>query len=294
MTHARRKPRYTVHDGFLMPMGFPVEGFDSGQRYRAAPGDVFVAYLPEVRHDLGAIHRLSARCTAASRCRPGSGSTTCSRISRKSARTVVRALPKPRLIKTHLPFERTPWHARRALRLRRAQPVRLRRFVLSPYARLREALRLRRRHVRRLLRVLRARRGRLRRLLRQSAVVVAARRRTERAVADLRAHARGPARRGDARSREFLGGAAAAAVAASRGSLERIVDASSFDQMRMRPGPLVERAARRHARIRAQGRRRRLAEPFFGRAGAAARGEAASAPAAPASSIFGPISRPTR
>ena len=30
-----------------MPMGFPVEGFDSGQRYRAAAGDIFVASYPK-------------------------------------------------------------------------------------------------------------------------------------------------------------------------------------------------------------------------------------------------------
>ena len=42
-----RGPRYNFHDGFRMPMGFPVAGFESGQRYRAAPGDVFVASYPK-------------------------------------------------------------------------------------------------------------------------------------------------------------------------------------------------------------------------------------------------------
>ncbi|HEY9182457.1 MAG TPA: sulfotransferase domain-containing protein, partial [Gammaproteobacteria bacterium] len=41
------RPRYTIHDGFRMPMGFPVAGFDSGQRYRAAAGDIFVASYPK-------------------------------------------------------------------------------------------------------------------------------------------------------------------------------------------------------------------------------------------------------
>src|SRR5690606_16746884 len=42
-----RRPRYVSHDGFLMPMGFPVEGFESGLRYRPAPDDVFVASYPK-------------------------------------------------------------------------------------------------------------------------------------------------------------------------------------------------------------------------------------------------------
>ncbi len=35
-----RRPRYTLPDGFRMPMGFPIEGLASGQRYRPEPGDV--------------------------------------------------------------------------------------------------------------------------------------------------------------------------------------------------------------------------------------------------------------
>ena len=42
-TDAQKGPRYTLHDGFRMPMGFPVAGFESGQRYPAEAGDLFVA-----------------------------------------------------------------------------------------------------------------------------------------------------------------------------------------------------------------------------------------------------------
>ena len=44
---APREPRYTFHDGFRMPMGFPVENFASAQRYAAEPGDLFVATYPK-------------------------------------------------------------------------------------------------------------------------------------------------------------------------------------------------------------------------------------------------------
>jgi hypothetical protein len=104
------KPRYTIHDGFRMPMGFPVEGFDSGQRYRAAPGDVFVASYPKcgttwtqyivylLENDgrpLPAGERLDDKFPHLE----------------EVGEAPVRALPEPRLVKTHLPFGRTPWNA---------------------------------------------------------------------------------------------------------------------------------------------------------------------------------------
>jgi hypothetical protein len=104
-----RRPRYTIHDGFRMPMGFPVEGFASGQRYRASAGDIFVASYPKcgttwvqyivylLEHDarpLAAGQRLDAVFPHLE----------------EVGEEAVRALPEPRLIKTHLPAERTPWH----------------------------------------------------------------------------------------------------------------------------------------------------------------------------------------
>jgi hypothetical protein len=91
-------------------MGFPVESFESGQRYRAAPGDIFVATYPKcgttwmqyivylLLHDaqpLPAGERLDS---------------VFPHLEEVGA-DAVRALPEPRLIKTHLSFERTPWHA---------------------------------------------------------------------------------------------------------------------------------------------------------------------------------------
>lgn len=110
MSASPRRPRYVLHGGFRMPMGFPVQGFDSGQRYRAAPGDVFVATYPKcgttwmqyivylLLHGAEPLPR-GARLDA-----------VFPHLEEVGAEAV-QALPEPRLIKTHLPFERTPWHA---------------------------------------------------------------------------------------------------------------------------------------------------------------------------------------
>lgn len=105
-----RGPRYTIHDGFRMPMGFPVEGFASGLRYRAAPGDIFVASYPKcgttwVQYIVYLLEN-DARPLASGR-----------RLDEvfphleEVGEAAVRALPGPRLIKTHLPFGRTPFAA---------------------------------------------------------------------------------------------------------------------------------------------------------------------------------------
>ena len=105
-----RGPRYTFHDGFRMPMGFPFAGFESGQRYRAAPGDVFVASYPKcgttwtqyivylLENDgrpLPPKQRLEVQFPHLE----------------EVGEEGVRALRPPRLIKTHLQRNRTPWSA---------------------------------------------------------------------------------------------------------------------------------------------------------------------------------------
>jgi hypothetical protein len=92
-----------------MPMGFPVEGFESGQRYRAQPGDIFVSTYPKCGTTWAQyivwliLHR-------------GEPLPAARRIDEvfphleEVGQAPIRALPEPRLIKTHLPFERTPWN----------------------------------------------------------------------------------------------------------------------------------------------------------------------------------------
>ena len=105
---AERGPSYQLHGGFRMPMGFPVDGFESGQRYRASPGDVFVASYPKcgttwtqyivylLEHDGRALE-------------PGRRLEDVFPHLEEVGDAAVRSLAQPRLIKTHLAWERTPW-----------------------------------------------------------------------------------------------------------------------------------------------------------------------------------------
>ncbi len=105
----RRGPRYTVHDGFRMPMGFPIEGFASGQRYRPAASDVFVATYPKC----GTTWTQYIVYLLLQGGQPLAADRNINDVFphlEEVGDAVVHALPQPRLIKTHLPFERTPWH----------------------------------------------------------------------------------------------------------------------------------------------------------------------------------------
>lgn len=107
---AASKPRYTLHDGFRMPMGFPVESFESGQRYRAQPGDLFVATYPKC----GTTWTQYIIYLLVSGGQPlvaGQSLTDVFPHLEEVGEEAIRGLPEPRLIKTHLPFERTPWNA---------------------------------------------------------------------------------------------------------------------------------------------------------------------------------------
>jgi hypothetical protein len=93
-----------------MPLGFPAQGLISGQRYRPQPGDIFVSTYPKcgttwmqyivyliLRNGRGLEH--------------GQNINDVFPHLEEVGKELVAALPPPRLIKTHLPFERTPWHA---------------------------------------------------------------------------------------------------------------------------------------------------------------------------------------
>jgi hypothetical protein len=47
MTQESKGPTYTDHNGFLMPKGFPIEGFKSGLKYSAGADDLFIATYPK-------------------------------------------------------------------------------------------------------------------------------------------------------------------------------------------------------------------------------------------------------
>jgi hypothetical protein len=104
-----RRPRYVLHDGFRMPLDFPVEGFESGQRYRASPGDVFVATYPKCG-TTWMQYIVYLLLHGGEPLPPGERMDAVFPHLEEVGEEAVRALPEPRLIKTHLPFERTPWH----------------------------------------------------------------------------------------------------------------------------------------------------------------------------------------
>lgn len=105
-----RKPRYTLHDDLRMPMGFPLEGLTSGQRYAPVAGDLFVATYPKCGTTwMQYIVLLLVR--------GGRGLGPHESINavfphlEEVGKDVVAALHPPRLTKTHLAFDRTPWSA---------------------------------------------------------------------------------------------------------------------------------------------------------------------------------------
>jgi hypothetical protein len=106
-----RAPRYQLHGSFRMPLGFPVEGFESGQRYRAGPGDIFVASYPKcgttwLQYIVYLLEHGGRPLLAGQRLEDAFPHLE------EVGEERVRALPEPRLIKTHLVFERTPWDER--------------------------------------------------------------------------------------------------------------------------------------------------------------------------------------
>lgn len=89
-------------------MGFPVEGFDSGQRYRAQSGDIFVATYPKC----GTTWTQYIVYLALRRGEPLTRGQSINDVFphlEEVGEQAVLALPEPRLIKTHLPLARTPW-----------------------------------------------------------------------------------------------------------------------------------------------------------------------------------------
>ena len=103
------KPSYVHHEGFRMPVGFPLEAFSSALAYHAAPDDIFISTYPKcgttwvqnivylILHDgvpLPAHKTMTMEIP---------------HLEEVGAVTV-QALPRPRCIKTHLPYSMTPHH----------------------------------------------------------------------------------------------------------------------------------------------------------------------------------------
>ena len=106
-------PTYTNHDGYLMPKGFPVEGFISGLTYEAEENDLFVATYPKcgttwMQHMVYLILNDGRPLPADKRMNdefPHLEEVGADFVKERSNR-----LGKYRLIKTHLPRSKTPFH----------------------------------------------------------------------------------------------------------------------------------------------------------------------------------------
>lgn len=106
-THACT-PKYTIHDGFRMPMGFPVAGFSSGLRYSPHASDIFVSTYPKCGTTwMQYIVYLIVNEGRAMP--PGRNIGDVFPHLEETGAQAVEALPAPRLIKTHLQFSMVPY-----------------------------------------------------------------------------------------------------------------------------------------------------------------------------------------
>jgi hypothetical protein len=106
-TATRRRPSYTMHGDFRMPMGFPLQGFSSGLNYRPQQSDIFVCTYPKcgttwMQYVVYLIVRGGEPLS-----RDRSIGEVFPHLEEVGAEAV-EALPEPRLVKTHLPFGMTP------------------------------------------------------------------------------------------------------------------------------------------------------------------------------------------
>src|SRR5690606_6399436 len=102
------RPKYTIHDGFRMPMGFPVAGFASGLRYRPQSSDIFVSTYPKCGTTwMQYIVYLIVNEGRAMP--PGRNIGDVFPHLEETGAEAVETLPEPRLIKTHLQFSMVPF-----------------------------------------------------------------------------------------------------------------------------------------------------------------------------------------
>ncbi len=106
----RRKPSYYLHNnGFRMPMGFPSEGFESGLRYQAQRDDIFLVTYPKcgttwTQYIIWLLYHQGKSLL------PHKSLNEVFPHLEEVGKEIVNNLPKPRLIKTHLPYALTPYH----------------------------------------------------------------------------------------------------------------------------------------------------------------------------------------
>ena len=106
----QRKPSYTDHEGFLMPMGFPLEAFGSALQYDARPSDIFICAYPKCGTTW--LQYIVYLILHGGKALPASGSMT-KEIPHleEVGKVAVENLDSPRCIKSHLPLHMMPYHS---------------------------------------------------------------------------------------------------------------------------------------------------------------------------------------
>lgn len=104
-------PKYSNHDGFLMPIGFPSEHFEESLTYKAKDTDIFVTTYPKcgTTWTQNIVYLILndgiplPRDQKLTKIFPHLEEVGCAALE---------TLPDPRLIKTHLPYDMTPMNSK--------------------------------------------------------------------------------------------------------------------------------------------------------------------------------------
>ena len=105
----RSHPRYTFHDGFRMPAGFPEEAFRSVGEIVARPGDLFISTYPKCGTTWmqNIVWLILQRAVPLG---PEDRMTELIPHLEEIGAEGVESLPHPRVMKTHLPFSMSPYN----------------------------------------------------------------------------------------------------------------------------------------------------------------------------------------
>ena len=103
------KPRYMMHGSYRMPLGFPAGNFSSALEYRAEPGDIILSTYPKCG-TTWVQYIIYLLLHDAEPLRDGESLGDVIPHLEEVGAEVASQLPKPRVIKTQVTREMTPYH----------------------------------------------------------------------------------------------------------------------------------------------------------------------------------------
>jgi hypothetical protein len=109
ITNNRKTPTYYNHNGFRMPMGFPIEAFSSALRYQGQPSDIFLVTYPKcgttwTQYILWLMQHKGEPLS------PLQKLENYIPHLEEVGKDLIEKLPYPRVIKTHFPYHLTSYH----------------------------------------------------------------------------------------------------------------------------------------------------------------------------------------